>query len=103
MMRPVARCARYLAQLHPPRGNAGARRKPRDPPSSALMPLTKWFGPTAEIHGGILRVAAETAADLLATQHDVVVLHGDVHHENVLGFGSRGWLAIDPKALVGER
>ena len=55
------------------------------------------------MHGGILRVAAETAADLLATQRDVVVLHGDMHHENVLRFSSRGWLAIDPKGLVGER
>jgi streptomycin 6-kinase len=56
-----------------------------------------------KIHGGILRIAAETAADLLATQRDVVVLHGDMHHENILKFSSRGWLAIDPKGLVGER
>jgi streptomycin 6-kinase len=88
-------CA-VLAQLH----------APSDQPSPALIPLTEWFGalgPAAEIHGGILRVAAETAADLLATQRDVVVLHGDMHHENVLKFGTRGWLAIDPKGLVGER
>ena len=26
-----------------------------------------------------------------------------MHHGNVLRFGSRGWLAIDPKGLVGER
>src|SRR5260370_40949811 len=26
-----------------------------------------------------------------------------MHHGNVLNFGSRGWLAIDPKCLVGER
>jgi streptomycin 6-kinase len=31
------------------------------------------------------------------------VLHGDVHHGNVLDFGARGWLAIDPKGLIGER
>jgi streptomycin 6-kinase len=31
------------------------------------------------------------------------VLHGDMHHGNVLNFGSRGWLAIDPKGLIGER
>jgi streptomycin 6-kinase len=55
-----AMCA-VLAQLH----------APRDPPSPALIPLTEWFdalGPAAEIHGGILCVAAETEADLLATQ-----------------------------------
>jgi streptomycin 6-kinase len=31
------------------------------------------------------------------------VLHGDLHHENVLDGGVRGWLAIDPKGLIGER
>lgn len=32
-----------------------------------------------------------------------MALHGDIHHGNVLDFGGRGWLAIDPKGLVGER
>ena len=31
------------------------------------------------------------------------MLHGDIHHDNVLDFGERGWLAIDPKRLYGER
>ena len=30
-----------------------------------------------------------------------VLLHGDLHHENVLSGGGRGWLAIDPKGIVG--
>ncbi len=32
-----------------------------------------------------------------------MVLHGDIHHNNVLDFGPRGWLAIDPWGYVGER
>lgn len=40
---------------------------------------------------------------LLSSPHDEVVLHGDLHHGNILDFGTRGWLAIDPKGLVGER
>lgn len=31
------------------------------------------------------------------------MLHGDIHHDNILDFGPRGWLAIDPKRLIGER
>ena len=31
------------------------------------------------------------------------MVHGDMHHGNVLNFGPRGWLAIDPKGLIGER
>jgi streptomycin 6-kinase len=80
------------------------RPKVRAPP--ALPALAEWFEPlrrTGEAHGGILRVAAETATRLLAGQRDVVVLHGDMHHGNVLRFGPHGWLAIDPKGLVGER
>jgi streptomycin 6-kinase len=88
-------CA-VLARLHAPRG--------RPPPE--LVPLTRWFealGPAAEAYGGILRVSVATASNLLTTQRDVVALHGDMHHGNVLRFGSRGWLAVDPKGLVGER
>jgi streptomycin 6-kinase len=77
-----------------------------DPPPRSLVPLTRWFAelePAASRYGGILSQAAETARVLLDEPRDVVVLHGDIHHGNILNFGSRGWLAIDPKHLVGER
>jgi streptomycin 6-kinase len=79
---------------------------PRSAPPPALVPLDRWFSalePLAAAHGGILSHAAATARELLADPRDVTVLHGDVHHGNVLDFGARGWLAIDPKGLVGER
>ena len=46
---------------------------------------------------------AAMARELLASEREVVVLHGDIHHGNILDFGPRGWLAIDPKGLIGER
>jgi streptomycin 6-kinase len=79
---------------------------PRSKPVPELIPLSHWFRalePAAAVHGGILVRCAETARALLADPHDVGVLHGDLHHGNVLDFGPRGWLAIDPKRLVGER
>ncbi len=88
-------CA-VLARLHARRGR----------PPFVLVPLTEWFealGAAARAQGGMLGVAAKTASKLLPTQQDIVVLHGDMHHGNVLNFGSRGWLAIDPKGLIGER
>jgi streptomycin 6-kinase len=51
----------------------------------------------------LLAQADTVAQALLADPHDVVVLHGDIHHGNVLDGGERGWLAIDPKGLLGER
>jgi len=31
-----------------------------------------------------------------------VLLHGDLHHDNILAAERQPWLAIDPKGLVGE-
>ncbi len=41
-------------------------------------------------------------AELLPSSTAPVVLHGDLHHDNLLDVGGRGWLAIDPKGVVGE-
>jgi streptomycin 6-kinase len=68
--------------------------------------LPRWFQslwPAAAQYGGWLADSAAAAHALLATPQDPVVLHGDIHHGNVLDFGARGWLAIDPKGLYGER
>lgn len=85
------------ARLHAPRSR---------PLPSSLVPLDAWFRelePAAVEYGGILAQAARVARELLADQREIVVLHGDIHHGNVLDFGPRGWLAIDPKGLLGER
>lgn len=88
-------CA-VASRLHTPRGHA--------PPD--LIPLEHRFAelaPAAVTQGGILRIAEAMARELLAAPQDIAVLHGDLHHGNVLDFGLRGWLAIDPKGLIGER
>lgn len=79
---------------------------PRVRPRPELVPLAHWFQalePAAAAHGGVLARAHAAARELLASPREVTVLHGDIHHDNVLDFGARGWLAIDPKGLVGER
>ena len=40
--------------------------------------------------------------ELCASQRDIRLLHGDLHHYNVLLDYDRGWVAIDPKGVVGE-
>ncbi len=77
---------------------------PRKEVLPELTPLSEWFRSLlATREGGILDRCAETARTLLAEPRDVVPLHGDIHHGNILDFGKRGWLAIDPKRLMGER
>jgi len=85
-----------VAKLHAPRRN----------PPPGLTPLAQWFGelePAAAELGGAMARAAATARELISAPRDIVVLHGDIHHDNILDFRSRGWLAIDPKGLLGER
>jgi len=76
------------------------------PPPASLVPLSRWFralAPAAARHGGVFAQALACARALLAAPRECVVLHGDIHHGNVLDGGARGWLAIDPKGLIGER
>src|SRR6202165_1706955 len=40
--------------------------------------------------------------ELCGSQSSRKLLHGDLHHYNVLFDSDRGWLAIDPKGVVGE-
>jgi streptomycin 6-kinase len=41
-------------------------------------------------------------SELSASQQGTRLLHGDFHHYNVVSDSRRGWLAIDPKGVVGE-
>lgn len=85
-----------VARLHAPRAE----------PLPELIPLHQWFNslwPAAQAHGGMLRLSARVAAELLTSPREQTALHGDIHHDNVLDFGERGWLVIDPKRLYGER
>ncbi|MGE0631956.1 MAG: aminoglycoside phosphotransferase family protein [Pseudobdellovibrionaceae bacterium] len=46
---------------------------------------------------------ANMANKLLESEKEKLVLHGDIHHENILKSTKRGWLCIDPQCLFGER
>jgi streptomycin 6-kinase len=85
-----------VARLHRPRAAAL-------PPT--LVPLEQHFASLFEraSEHALLARGAAVARVLLGTPRDVIPLHGDLHHSNVLDGGARGWLAVDPKGLVGER
>ncbi|MDA1056865.1 MAG: fructosamine kinase family protein [Proteobacteria bacterium] len=40
--------------------------------------------------------------ELSGSQGRQALLHGDLHHDNILFDEKRGWLAIDPKGVIGE-
>jgi streptomycin 6-kinase len=75
-------------------------------PPDGLVGLDRWFRELFEHAGtrrGFFERAASVARALLDDQREQVVLHGDVHHGNVLDFGEHGWRAIDPKHVTGDR
>ena len=51
----------------------------------------------------ILGRGAVTTRSLFSDENQSFVLHGDIHHENIRHHQERGWLAIDPKGLWGDR
>jgi streptomycin 6-kinase len=57
-------------------------------------------GATGPFDAGMVARAERLFAELLASAGPDVVLHGDLHHANILR-ASRGWLAIDPKGILG--
>ncbi|KRC52068.1 hypothetical protein ASE16_03140 [Leifsonia sp. Root227] len=79
------------------------------PRPAGLVGLAVWFRELFEeaadhpdAHDGLYAHAATVAGELIAHPVADLVLHGDLHHGNVLDFGADGWLAIDPKHVAGD-
>lgn len=46
--------------------------------------------------------AEESLAYLITTTSENFLLHGDLHHENILRQGEDQWVVIDPKGIIGD-
>lgn len=90
------------------------RRLWRPAPADHPFPTTaKWAKGLdrlrAEFGGGtgpfppkLVEQAEHLYSELLASQAQPMLLHGDLHHFNILTAERQPWLAIDPKGVVGE-
>jgi len=59
-------------------------------------------GGTGPFPAALIDAAEGIRADFMASLAPAVLLHGDLHHDNILAAERAPWLAIDPKGLVGE-
>jgi streptomycin 6-kinase len=59
-------------------------------------------GTDTQIPRPLVESAQSVFGLLSASQTSVRLLHGDLHHYNVLWDANRGWVAIDPKGVIGE-
>jgi streptomycin 6-kinase len=87
----------------------------RDPPAEDLFPsLADWYrgfeklrarfcGSTGPFPGAMVERAEHLSSELLASSQGEVVLHGDLHHFNILAAKREPWLVIDPKGVIGDR
>jgi streptomycin 6-kinase len=91
--------ATVVSQLH----------RARPEPPQDLVPLRQRFQALFDTD---VRAWPHTARDLYARASGIalklfdkpaaqVPLHGDLHHDNILS-SDRGWLAIDPKGVIGD-
>jgi streptomycin 6-kinase len=83
------------------------------PPGHAFPSLASWFaglrrlrernqGGTGPLPPALVARAEALLAELLATQPSPLLLHGDLHHFNILAATRQPWLVIDPKGLAGD-
>jgi streptomycin 6-kinase len=59
-------------------------------------------GGTGPFPARLVEQAERLYTELLASAAEPVLLHGDLHHFNILTAERQPWLAIDPKGVVGE-
>jgi streptomycin 6-kinase len=89
--------------------NMLGRMVPGEPPEDCPT-VEQWAGAFVRHAGsgdervpmGLVEPAQRIYSDLCATQRNPALLHGDLHHYNVLSDRARGWCATDVKGVVGE-
>jgi streptomycin 6-kinase len=62
----------------------------------------RYQGGTGPLPRKLVETAERLAADFFAENEPPVVLHGDLHHYNILQAG-QAWRVIDPKGVIGPR
>ena len=76
------------------------------PAAGIFVKVTDWRRTLATAQGRLPPTVLDRAAglllDLTAAGTERLLLHGDLHHDNIVSRGN-GWCAIDPKGLIGER
>jgi streptomycin 6-kinase len=86
----------------------------REPPEGhTFSPLAERFrafdrlrsnfgGGSGPFPAELIAKAEHTFYGLNASAERSLILHGDLHHTNILSSTERGWLAIDPKGVCGD-
>ncbi|WP_056314212.1 aminoglycoside phosphotransferase family protein [Devosia sp. Root685] len=91
--------ATVVASLHKPRPDAPEGLEPLRDRFQALFDtdVRAWPRTARDLYAR----SAGIALKLFDKPSAIVPLHGDLHHDNIMS-SDRGWLAIDPKGVLGD-
>ncbi|MFD2170591.1 aminoglycoside phosphotransferase family protein [Tumebacillus lipolyticus] len=90
------------------------RKMKRELPSGGEFPtLANWAqgfkrlrerfaGGCGPLSAAMVERAEQLYQQLIETTEESVLLHGDLHHDNILSAGGGAWVAIDPKGVIGD-
>jgi streptomycin 6-kinase len=81
------------------------------PTEGAFIQLSDWFkgfeklrlrfeGGTGPLENSLVERAENSVTNFFREDYAPMLIHGDLHHDNILS-SNRGWLAIDPKGVIG--
>ncbi len=87
--------------------------QPPLPPGHPFPSITRWTdglkklrerfdGGTGPLPAPMVEEAEQLFDELVASMASPVLIHGDLHHLNILSDRQGNWVAIDPKGLAGE-
>ena len=60
------------------------------------------YSDTGPISFNLINMASHLSRELLQSSQEQFLLHGDLHHMNILSGENKNWVAIDPKGVIGE-
>lgn len=77
------------------------------PPNANNQSIAEWIKAfdlrTSSISSQHIQQAKAYFTEIMNASTGEELLHGDLHHENILYDHTRGWVAIDPKGVIGDR
>jgi streptomycin 6-kinase len=62
----------------------------------------RFSGGTGRLDPALVDIAQNLRTELLQSKEPPCLLHGDLHHFNILYGTASGWVAIDPKGVIGD-
>jgi len=90
----------------------GRLRSLRVPEENDFHQMRRWFeafvryrnrfGTEGPLSDHCLAGAEAILEELLATTTETALLHGDLHHDNILQTSEGDWAVIDPKGIIGD-